>query len=96
MAVYICDCLRKQKKDAWFWMIVLATGELYGGFMTFAPEWLSGNPNLDTSNFMYLYVYLVFFNTLWVFIPIWILYEGYCNITVTSAQPSTSNSRKSR
>lgn len=21
------------------------------GFMTFAPEWLSGNPNLDTSNF---------------------------------------------
>lgn len=26
-----------------FWMIVLATGEIYGGFMTFAPEWLTGN-----------------------------------------------------
>jgi len=37
-----------------FWIIVLAAGELYGGFMTFAPEWLSGSPNLDTSNFMYL------------------------------------------
>ena len=37
-----------------FWIIVLATGELYGGFMTFAPEWLTGNPNLDTSNVMYL------------------------------------------
>jgi hypothetical protein len=37
-----------------FWMTVLATGELYGGFMTFCPEWLSGSPNLDTSNFMYL------------------------------------------
>ena len=37
-----------------FWMVVLATGELYGGFMTFAPEWLSGSPNLDTSNWMYL------------------------------------------
>jgi EXPERA (EXPanded EBP superfamily) len=37
-----------------FWMIALATGELYGGFMTFAPEWLSGNPNLDGSNWMYL------------------------------------------
>jgi hypothetical protein len=55
-----------------FWLIVLATGELYGGmmlktrfkallmhipgFMTFAPEWLAGNPNLDGSNWMYLYV----------------------------------------
>ena len=37
-----------------FWIIVLAAGELYGGFMTFAPEWLTGSPNLDTSNFMYL------------------------------------------
>lgn len=52
-------------------MVVLATGELYGGesnnqsttsgntqlnaegFMTFMPEWLSGSPNLDTSNIMY-------------------------------------------
>lgn len=37
-----------------FWIIVLATGELYGGFMTFAPEWLTGSPNLDTGNWMYL------------------------------------------
>lgn len=52
-AAWICYCLRKQRADTWFWMVVLATGELYGGFMTFAPEWLSGNPNLDTNNFMY-------------------------------------------
>lgn len=56
MAVWICNCLRKQRSDVWFWMVVLATGELYGGFMTFAPEWLSGNTNLDGSNFMYLWV----------------------------------------
>lgn len=24
------------------------------GYMTFAPEWLTGSPNLDTSNWMYL------------------------------------------
>lgn len=24
------------------------------GWMTFAPEWLTGSPNLDTSNWMYL------------------------------------------
>jgi hypothetical protein len=56
LAIYICDCLRSQRSSTWFWMVVLATGELYGGFMTFAPEWLSGSPNLDTSNFMYLWV----------------------------------------
>lgn len=39
LAAWICNCLRKQRADTWFWMIVLATGELYGGFMTFAPEW---------------------------------------------------------
>lgn len=48
--------------------------------MTFAPEWLTGSSNLDTSNFMYLWVYLVFFNTLWVWFPMWILYESYQNI----------------
>jgi len=37
-----------------FWIIFLAVVELYGGFMTFAPEWLTGSPHLDTSNFMYL------------------------------------------
>lgn len=50
------------------------------GFMTFAPEWLTGSPNLDTSNFMYLYVYLIFFNALWVGFPLWVLIEGYWRI----------------
>jgi len=56
--------------------------------MTFAPEWLSGNPNLDTSNFMYLWVYLFFFNMLWVWLPAWILYESYNNITLAFARAS--------
>lgn len=81
IALWICNCIRAQRPDTWFWMIVLATGELYGGFMTFAPEWLSGSPNLNTDNPFILWVYLVFFNSLWVFIPIWILYEGYWSIT---------------
>lgn len=79
MAFWICNSIRLQKPDAWFWMIILATGELYGGFMTFAPEWLSGSPNLNTGNFLHLYVYLTFFNMLWVFIPVYILYEAYKN-----------------
>jgi hypothetical protein len=42
--------------------------------MTFCPEWLSGNINLDTSNWMYLWLYLAFFNLLWVFIPLYIIW----------------------
>ncbi|KAK5137832.1 hypothetical protein LTR08_006600 [Meristemomyces frigidus] len=92
MAVWICYCLRKTRSDRWFWMILLATGELYGGFMTFVPEWLSGSVNLETSNFMYKWVYLFFFNTLWVWIPLWILYEAYKATGQSARSPSRSSS----
>ena len=81
MAVLICYSIARRDPRANIWMIILATAELYGGFMTFCPEWLSGNMYLDGSNFMYLWVYLVFFNMLWVFFPFWILYETYCSMT---------------
>ncbi|SMR49165.1 unnamed protein product [Zymoseptoria tritici ST99CH_1E4] len=81
IALYICHSLRKERPSAWFWMTVLATAELYGGFLTFAPEWLTGSENLDTSNAMYLWIYLVFFNAaLWVLIPLYILREAYGRI----------------
>lgn len=95
MAVYICYCIVQQRKDAWFWMMIVAVGEIYGGFMTFAPEWLSGNPNLDTSNFMYLWLYLFFFNMLWVWIPFWILYECYQNLFGASSLQDPSKGGKS-
>lgn len=50
------------------------------GFITFCPEWLVGNVNLDTSNFMYKWVYLVFFNMLWVWIPLYAIYVGCADI----------------
>lgn len=61
--------------------MVIATAELYGGFMTFCPEWLTGNVNLDTSNFVYLWLYLVFFNGLWVAIPLYSLYVAFGEIS---------------
>lgn len=42
--------------------------------MTFCPEWLVGSVNLDTSNWMYLWLYLAFFNGLWVVIPAYVIY----------------------
>ncbi|KAI9690611.1 MAG: hypothetical protein M1820_009968 [Bogoriella megaspora] len=81
LALYICELVRRGDRRVWVWAGWLAVGELYGGFMTFAPEWLSGNTNLDGSNWMYMWLYLVFFNMLWVFIPFWVLYEAYGNIS---------------
>ncbi|KAF4459264.1 C-87 sterol isomerase emopamil-binding [Fusarium albosuccineum] len=81
LAVYVCYCLAKRDPRASIWMIILATCELYGSFMTFCPEWLIGNVNLDTSNFMYLWVYLVFFNTLWVWIPLWVIWYSVKDIS---------------
>ena len=54
---------------------------LDSGFMTFCPEWLVMSGNLDTSNFMYLWVYLVFFNMLWVFVPLYAIYAAIDDIT---------------
>jgi len=80
LALYICRGIQKRDFMVSFWMIVLATAELYGGFMTFAPEWLTMNQNLDGSNFMFLWVYLVFFNMLWVFLPLFALYVSFVDI----------------
>ncbi|KAK6374809.1 hypothetical protein LTR64_002924 [Lithohypha guttulata] len=92
-AAYICyliaritnssNVTEKARLDArmWFIAVVLSTGELYGGFMTFAPEWLSGNTALAGDDPIYLWLYLVFFNGIWVFVPAWILYLGYYELT---------------
>ncbi|KAK0719769.1 Emopamil-binding protein [Lasiosphaeris hirsuta] len=80
LAVFACYDIAKKNPRANIVMIVLATAELYGGFMTFCPEWLVGNINLDSSNFMYLWVYLVFFNMLWVLIPFYSIYVSSADI----------------
>ncbi|KAL8703234.1 MAG: hypothetical protein Q9201_003567 [Fulgogasparrea decipioides] len=85
LALYICYLLQQPSKSGegnaanqkWFWMTVLATGEIYGGFMTFAPELMTGNSHLDTGNWMYLWLYLVIFNGLWVVVPGWVLWIAH-------------------
>ena len=97
LAVYVCYQISKAMNAnnrverrtaecrAWFTAIFIATGELYGGFMTFSPEWLSGNTSLTTSDPIFLWLHLVFFNTLWVFIPFWVLYAGYNEMSAAFA-----------
>lgn len=49
----------------------------YLGWMTFCPEWIQGSPSLDTSNWLYLWVYLVFFNGIWVVAPLLLLCQSF-------------------
>ncbi|CAI7564076.1 unnamed protein product [Penicillium manginii] len=88
-AIYVCYQLYRASSERvgaavrgaaraklWFVALALAVAELYGGFMTFAPEWLTGSEQLATEDPVYMWFYLVFFNTLWVWIPLWVLWEG--------------------
>ncbi|RWA09414.1 hypothetical protein EKO27_g5693 [Xylaria grammica] len=78
MAAYIAYGISQKKESVNVLMVVLATMEMYGGWITFCPEWLVHNYNLDLTTFMYKWVYLIFFNILWVFIP---LYACYVAVT---------------
>ncbi|PWN54360.1 EBP-domain-containing protein [Violaceomyces palustris] len=77
MAAYICYQMITNDPSYHYWIIVLSTAELYGGFMTFSPEWLTGSQYLDTSNWLFTWVYLAFMNLLWVFIPLWLMLDSY-------------------
>nr|XP_022337874.1 emopamil-binding protein-like [Crassostrea virginica] len=83
MAVWLIFAMLKNKTYRHFIQIVLCVCELYGGWMTFCPEWLTGSKNLETGNFLYLWVYLVFFNGIWVIIPILLLVQSWQDMTAT-------------
>lgn len=107
-AVYICYLLYQAsnskasaqargaaKSKLWLVAPALATAELYGGWMTFAPEWLTGSTQLETGHPVYLWLYLVFFNTLWVYIPLWVLWEAAKELKKAFvAAESTTQSKK--
>ncbi|KAA1469705.1 Emopamil-binding protein [Dentipellis sp. KUC8613] len=95
LALYIVYQIVRDDPARHYWLVVLSTAELYGGWMTFCPEWLTGSPNLNTSNALYLWVYLFFMNTIWVVIPLWLMYDSYGHIagSLRLAQ-STSRAKK--
>lgn len=108
VAVYICYLLCRSsneklstksrggvKATLWLVAIALATAELYGGFMTFAPEWLTGSSSLATEDPVYLWLYLFFFNTLWVFLPLWVLWEATKELHTAFVAAETHFERKS-
>uniref|UniRef100_A0A8C6QJU0 Emopamil binding protein-like n=2 Tax=Nannospalax galili TaxID=1026970 RepID=A0A8C6QJU0_NANGA len=80
LALILTYAIVKEKHFRHFIQITLCVCELYGCWMTFCPEWLTGNPNLNTSNWLYLWVYLVFFNGVWVLIPGLLLWHSWVEL----------------
>ncbi|OJT14678.1 Emopamil-binding protein-like [Trametes pubescens] len=95
MCFYVLKQLVQRDPTRHYWIIVLSTSEIYGGWMTFCPEWLTGSPSLDTSNALYLWVYLVFMNIIWVFVPAWLMYDSYGHIakSLRLAQAATKTKK---
>ncbi|QRW00675.1 emopamil-binding family protein [Ceratobasidium sp. AG-Ba] len=77
LCCYIMYQLAKGDPRRHYWIVVLCTAEIYGGWMTFCPEWLTGSKNLRTDNFLYFWVYLMLMNLIWVFIPFWLMVDSY-------------------
>ncbi len=63
--------------------------------MTFCPEWLTGSANLSTQNVMHMWLYLVFFNGLWVVIPGLLLVHSYIEMVNVFQSHAKKNKKKS-
>uniref|UniRef100_A0A8C0GEB0 EBP like n=1 Tax=Chelonoidis abingdonii TaxID=106734 RepID=A0A8C0GEB0_CHEAB len=92
LALILIYAIIKDKYYRHFIQITLCVCELYGGWMTFCPDWLIGSPNLNTSNWLYLWVYLVFFNGIWVVLPGLLLWQSWLGLKQMHREKS--NSRK--
>lgn len=77
LAAYCAWLLAKGDKTYHYWAVVLSTAELYGGWMTFAPEWLVGSASLETQDWLLLWVYLVVMNLVWVVVPLALMVDSY-------------------
>lgn len=69
-----------RRPERYVMQVIISTCELYGGIMTFLPDWIQGSPNLNGSTFRYLWIYLVFMNGLWVIVPALLLWDGVAHI----------------
>nr|XP_014976573.2 emopamil-binding protein-like [Macaca mulatta] len=93
LALFLIYAIVEEKHYRHFLQITLCVCELYGCWMTFLPEWLTRSPNLNTSNWLYCWVYLFFFNGVWVLIPGLLLWQSWVELKKMH-QKETSSVKK--
>ena len=77
LAGYCAWLLSEGDRVYHFWVLVLSTAELYGGWMTFAPEWLVGSGALRTDDWLLCWVYLVVMNLVGVVVPAGLMWDSW-------------------
>uniref|UniRef100_A0A8I3PHJ6 EBP like n=1 Tax=Canis lupus familiaris TaxID=9615 RepID=A0A8I3PHJ6_CANLF len=92
LALVLVYAIVTEKYYRHFIQVTLCVCELYGGWMTFVPDWLVGSPNLNTDDWLYFGVYLVFFNSVWVLIPGLLLCQSW--VELKTMHYGRSSSRK--
>ncbi|CAJ1087413.1 emopamil-binding protein-like [Xyrichtys novacula] len=80
LGILLIHAVLRDKHYRHLLQIALSVCELYGCWMTFAPDWLAGSPSLNTSNWLHLWVYLVFFNGVWVLVPVLLLVHSWLSL----------------
>ncbi|ORZ09884.1 Emopamil-binding protein [Absidia repens] len=93
LCLLILRQLVKNDPSRHFWIVVISVIEIVGGWMTFAPEWLTGSVYLNTDVWLWHYVYLWFFNGLWVVIPFALIVHSY-NAIIKGLRNNNSNNKK--
>ncbi|KAG7470385.1 emopamil-binding protein-like [Solea senegalensis] len=91
LAVLLIHAVLRQKYYRHFLQVSLCVCELYGGWMTFCPQWLTGSPHLDTTHWLHLWVYLVFFNGVWVLVPVLLLVQSWFSLKTLHNDVITKN-----
>ncbi|KNC46765.1 uncharacterized protein AMSG_03193 [Thecamonas trahens ATCC 50062] len=76
LAAWLCWAIWTRRADRHVWQVVISVMELYGGGMTFIPEWIAGSPSLRTHHPVLTWVYLAFMNGVWVYVPLVLLAES--------------------
>ncbi|XP_071064433.1 emopamil-binding protein-like isoform X2 [Dasypus novemcinctus] len=80
LALLLIYAIVKEKYYRHFLQVTLCVCELYGGWMTFLPQWIVGSPSLDTSSWVYLWIYMGFFNGVWVLVPGLLLWQSWVEL----------------
>ncbi|XP_013863984.1 emopamil-binding protein-like [Austrofundulus limnaeus] len=94
IALLLIHAIQNDKYYRHFLQVSLCVCELYGGWMTFCPDWLQGSPHLNTSNWLHLWVYLLFFNGIWVLIPVLLLLQSWFCLKDLHALRSAATKKK--
>uniref|UniRef100_A0A8C6LP64 EBP like n=1 Tax=Nothobranchius furzeri TaxID=105023 RepID=A0A8C6LP64_NOTFU len=89
LALLLIHAILNKKYYRHFLQVALSVCELYGGWMTFCPEWLTGSPHLNTSSWLHLWLYLAFFNGLWVLVPVLLLLQSWLFLKSLTPPPTS-------